>query len=149
MESRLKYKIAWIVSLVLLTVMSGTFLVMPFTADRATMEYKTPLVIVGAVFWFSLLGGYLTFLITSIIRKKKKPLSDERIGFIKLYSSPVLAYIDTTFLMAIIWGIVNVISDNTDNYVMYINIFILILSFNLHCLCSSNLYRYIFGRERR
>lgn len=145
MESRVKYKIAWIIALILLTIMSSTFLFMPFTAELTTLTYKLPVIIVSCIFWLSLVGGVTIFLITAIIRKKKEPLIEEKIGFIRVYSSPILAYIDTTFIMAVIWIIVNIISKYTDSYVMYINIFILMLSFILHCLFSSNLYRYIFG----
>ena len=145
MESRVKYKIAWIIALILLTIMSSTFLFMPFTAEMTTLTYKLPVIILSCIFWLSLVGGVAIFLITAIIRKKKEPLIEEKIGFIRVYSSPILAYIDTTFIMAVIWIIVNIISKYTDSYVMYINIFILMLSFILHCLFSSNLYRYIFG----
>ena len=143
----MKYKIAWIVSLVLLTVMASTFLIMPYTSEVVTMTYKTPVIVVSSVFWFSLLGGYSVFLITSKIRKKKKPMEDEKIGFIRFFGDAFLSFIDTAFLMSVIWLIVNVISKNTENYVIYINIFILIFSFNMHCLFSSNLYKYIAKRD--
>ena len=52
MESRVKYKIAWIIALILLTIMSSTFLFMPFTAEMTTLTYKLPVIIVSCIFGF-------------------------------------------------------------------------------------------------
>ena len=143
-----KYKKAWVYSLIALCLMPATFLLMPIAAKMSSSSKKWPLIVVGMVFWVSLISGIVTFVIAAIKRKKEYPIKGESVGFLGFFGNVKLSYIDTVFIMSVIWLVVNIVSKNTSNYAIYINIFLLIVSFDLHCLFSSNLYRYIINGEK-
>ena len=142
MSSRKKLKCCYLVSALMLAVFSATFLVMPIS-NKVSLQYgRIVLVLTGAVFWISCIVGYV-FLFLSYRLDKKYFIweRDER----KVYTFaniPTMAA-DISCLIGIIIMAVLAVQGLTGLYITYIDLFVIVLSLNVHLLSKNNLYKRI------
>ena len=137
----------WIVSLVLLIIMPSLLLVMPYSASIDTSTDGISLIVVGLAFWATFVGGYTVFLVAVLKKRKIYEETNKWHSVFKVFANKCLIITDTVFFGSLVWLLINIKNNKTEGFVILINLFLLVLSFNMHVLFGSNLYRYISGRE--
>ncbi len=141
----------FICSGVMLTVFSMTILIMPLSNMLDGRKQKIVLLAVGSLFWFSFFFGYLfLFLAKGMNRKltksQKKDEKENRLKKVSFYSFDMpTAIADTCFLTGWLVLFLLKLANQTTGYVIYIDLFIIVLSFHAHLLLSGSLYKKVIG----
>lgn len=134
----------YILALVLLIVFSATFLIMPIS-NYVPYESSRPfLFITGIVFWGTGIVGYL--LLLKVYKAEKQKERRQREGKQKLFSNVLTTIADTCFILGIIVFVVLVFTKQVNGYMAYLNIFIIVMSFNAHWLFSRDLHNKILKK---
>ena len=140
-------KLLWYLAVIFTSVMAMTFLFMPIAADFNNPNRSEFMLATGIVFWSSFLIGYASWMI-AIVASRKDRKEKQRFKFGIFCNAPT-AFFDMTFCVALICIVVSVLLKKTQDYSIYICIFLLILSLNMHGLFSGNLYRTQIKSQRR
>ncbi len=133
--------------------LGATFPAMPFSAQAQT---NTPVVVVGTVFWVGFLFSLLFLVLTLVKYKKwhKQEHGDEipvkRIpGVLRFFRSIRASVADGVFLASTISFIVLMFTRYSNSYVVYILLFLMIVSFSLHSILNGNIYNQIKKKNKR
>lgn len=137
---RKKYR-DYIISFISLIVFSATFLVMPIANYISYQHSKVFLLISGTVFWTSGIIGY-SFLF-KIYRMEK--LNDKE-KTKKIVQRTLVKIADICLILGISIFLLLICAGETNGYMVYLNIFVIVLSWNMHLLFSKNFYHKIFER---
>lgn len=135
MYNFVKFKCLYIISAVCLVCFSSTFLFMPIT-NNVPIEYSRLVsIIIGTIFWFTGIVGYalLIYLYTRTIERKKRR--------IYIFANKITIIADVIFLIGIIYSVWILTMNLDSTYLGYLNIFILVMSVNLHLIFSRNYLR--------
>lgn len=143
-------------SIVMLTIFPMTFLIMPFSIMFDGVLQRILFGLVGSMFWISLISGYMfLFLVKRMGRKldgygdKKESYQNEKwFQRFHFFTNLPTAAADTAFIAALIVLLVLNRIGNTTGYVIYVDVFILIFSLNVHLLFGGNLYKSILQKKK-
>lgn len=155
MQSVKRLRLYFRCAAVMLTVFSMTVLVMPLSNMLDGEKQRIMLLLVGGIFWFSFFTGYLfLFLAKGINRKWEKNMdnSGKKKKHIKmnLYSFDMpTAIADTCFLTGWIVLLLLKFTRQTTGYVVYIDLFIILMSFHVHLLFSGSLYKRVIDSSKK
>lgn len=130
-----KYKGIYIISAICLVCFASTFLLMPIS-NYVPIEYsRISSMIIGIVFWLTGITGYtlLIFLYKKVKGKRKRK--------VYIFANRITIIADIVFLLGIICFILVLSLELISTYWGYINIFILVLSLNVHLIFSRNYLR--------
>ena len=131
-------------SVVLLTIMSLTFMFMPMVVRMALSTF-VPIKILGIIFWITCILGYAC-VIAMIVRKRKlgkdsKFEEQKKMGVFTIFSNPIAKVMDVMFVISLFAFIVmNFTSNNNVNFT-FILLSILVFSLNMHCLFNGRIYK--------
>lgn len=141
-----KMRRLYIISIIMLVLFAATFLIMPVSNYISGTYSKIAYLIVGIVFWISGIGGYsILVYIYAIERKRRDKRRKNRFFF---FSNLFTKVADISFLVGVILLIILLCTKLSTHYVVYINIFSIVLSFNAHWLFSRNLHIKILQNNR-
>lgn len=155
MEKRLK--IYFICSAVMLTLFSVTFLLMPVSNMLEGVRQRIMLCVTGGLFWISFITGYtFLFLAKSVYKRLEREFAqnsakqnEKWYEKLRFYSNVPTAVADTAFIAAlIVMAILNCLG-NGAGYAAYVDLFILILSLNVHLLSGGEIYKAVLGEMKR
>lgn len=162
----------------MLTMFSMTFLIMPFSNIPDGMGQRLILGITGTLFWVTFILGYLfLFLAKSMVRRinrnsgrrngirKEVLIYNENNGSsgiisiiksmalkgfrkLKFYANVPTAAADTGFIAALIVMVILNYTGNTAGYAAYVDISILVFSFNAHLLFSGDLHKFAMQADK-
>lgn len=137
-----KYRSMYIISAICLICFASTFLLMPIS-NYVPIEYsRISAMIIGIVFWATGIIGYsLLFVLYRKIKGKKR-----RFYF---FANRITVIADIVFLLGIICGTLVLYLKIASTYFGYINLFILVLSLNIHFIFSRNFLRKLERKKRR
>lgn len=145
----LKVKLAFVTSIIFLLFMSSIFLIIPF-AVNSNDSNNTKTLVLGILFWVSALIGYISIIIASKFQKqcineknKKHIRKNKRVGLITFFSNVPAKISDIIFIFSFILFVIINLTDLRFAYFAYIILFILVLSFNMHCLFNGRIYKFI------
>lgn len=135
---------------------SATFLLMPFATNNAESN-KLLLLIIGLLFWISLIVGYFSLFVAN---KKRKYFINRKlggntsmdcnIGLITFFSSVPATVFDSMMFASIIALIIIYFTGAINHYRTYVMISILVFSLNMHCLFNGRIYKITkYRRVRR
>lgn len=140
-------KIMFGISLVFQFVFAATFLMMPSASSISLNEGRdTFLYFVGALFWISLLLSQVMMFCVTLKRKKYYKNKEKRI-FSKLpsafvfFSSKEAKIADILMILMIVAFVISVFA--TDNYLIYVFLFLSVLMFEIHCVLNGKNYIYM------
>lgn len=132
-------------SVILLTLMSLTFIAMP-AADYVDEEkVKIFLAAIGAIFWVTLVGGYVLWFMAY---RLNKTIIQEKIR-LNLFSNRIVSIADGMFIGGAAVLFLAAATKKMEGFLPYIILTILTLSVNLHCMFNGNIYRTITKKTRR
>lgn len=132
-------------SVILLTLMSLTFIAMP-AADYVDEEkVKIFLAAIGAIFWVTLVGGYVLWFMAY---RLNKTIIQEKIR-LNLFSNRIVSIADGMFIGGAAVLFLAAATKKMEGFLPYIVLTILTLSVNLHCMFNGNIYRTITKKTRR
>lgn len=141
-----KIRLYYMISLITLIVFPSTFLVMPLSNIISSNYTRGLLVIVGAIFWTSCITGYtLLFLAYRLDKKISKKKKYKRKY---LFANPITIIADICLIAGVILFAVLTLKNSLDTYAVYIDLFIIILAFNMHLLFGRNLNKRIKVRAK-
>lgn len=132
----------YIIALILLSVFSTTFLLMPIPAHISSKYSKILLFIIGSIFWGSGIVGYL--LLFKVHKAERQKVHQERKQ--RLFSNVLTTVADTCFLVGVAVLAIIIFLKQTNGYMVYFNLFIIVISFNAHWLFSRELYNIVLKR---
>lgn len=138
-----KEKVMYVVSAVLLFVFSSTFLMMPISNMVTYEESRIVSAIIGMIFWISGISGY-GLLLSVYNHEHKRGYGKAR--KICIYSNLITSVADTGFVVGILTLIILVRIQISFDYLIYINIFIIALAFNIHWIFSRGIHKKLFKR---
>lgn len=128
-------------------VLGATFPAMPFSVKAQT---NTPVVVVGITFWVGLLFSLL-FLVLTLVKYKKwhkqehgDEIPEKRLpGVLRFFINTKASIADGVFLASTISFIVLMFTKYSNAYVVYILLFLMIVSFSLHSILNGSIYNEI------
>lgn len=142
-----KIRSLFIIANVLLSLFSATFLAMPITT-HVPLEYsQMAAMIVGGIFWLTAISGYSVLIYIYRYVKKIENRKKRRRWY--LFSNRISAIADMLFLIGMICLGVMIYLGVTQYYAVYVVLFILALSFNVHWLFGRNLHIKIWQNKNR
>lgn len=137
--------IVFAVSLLCMVVFAVSFLLMPIANGISLNEGKNGMLYaVGIQFWVSLLVSLILTLAVSLMRKKYagQDMTFKKLpGIVTFFSnreSKVADILTVVFLIAFI-----ICTFVTDSYLIYVFIFLTVLSFEAHCVLNGKNYTYM------
>ena len=140
MLSRKASRGLYLLLMILLFLFPATFLAMPIPSLVLPQYMRLAQTIVGATFWVSGIGGYSLLIyfyhIYSCARDKESEQDKRKIYW---YSNGLTSVADTCFIIGIVLFVLFIIK-RTTHYIVYVNIFVTVLSFNAHLLFSRKFY---------
>lgn len=133
--------------------LAATFLVMPFSVEA---ESSVPVIIVGAVFWAGFLFSVIFLILTLVMYKKwhKREHGDEipkkRLpGVLRFFRNIYASLADGVFIASTISFIVLMFTRYDGAYVVYVLLFLMIVSFSLHSILNGNIYNEIKNKKQK
>lgn len=141
-----KLKICFFVSVIFLTIGAASILFMPIARDSSSATYKIPLLINGLVFWISFIIGYLLVFLSSamrnkIIRIKGKP------GIAFFCSNIYATIFDFLLIISFISLVILLIFHQTESYITFVVLFLLVLSINMHAMFNGKTFKTILNKN--
>lgn len=144
----------WKLAVLFFILMSATILVMPFAVNREE-QGQIFVVLIGAVFWISTLaGGVLVFLANGererLLKtlKKRKECTDRQLpGVVCFFSNTVAKAADVICAISLLAGILIYFSNFRNTYLAYVALFLVVLSFNMHCFLNGRIYKLLKYNE--
>lgn len=141
-----KLKICFFVSVIFLTIGAASILFMPIARDSSSATYKIPLLINGLVFWISFIIGYLLVFLSSamrnkIIRIKGKP------GIACFCSNIYATIFDFLLIISFISLVILLIFHQTESYITFVVLFLLVLSINMHAMFNGKTFKTILNKN--
>lgn len=142
-------------SIVMLTIFPMTFLIMPISNMLDGIPQRILFALVGSMFWLSFISGYVLLFLVKHKSKKvdgfgdKKELDQNKKWYRRfhLFTNVPTVAADTAFIAALIVLLILSHRGNTAGYVIYVDIFILVFSLNIHLLFGGNLYKSILQEK--
>ena len=147
--SRLKMRQFFWFALILLFLMSASFLLMPLSVQLASQDQKVT-VQISLMFWGSGLVGYILLFLAERERRRlvsskgediKKP--KDRPGIIMFFSNPPAKVADIILIFSAVAFAVLCFTPWRDRYIAYLLLFLLFFSLHLHCLFNGRIYKAI------
>ena len=140
-----KMEMTFWASAVCMCLMALSFLLMPIASSRAFDGESWWLVMSGALFWISLIAGYLLLYITNRWRKKGRnnarlPSGIKTWGAFRLMTNFYALIAEAVFVLSFIGFLIFVIF-NSGSYVMYIFLCLTVLAFHMHCMFNGVNYK--------
>ncbi len=132
-------------SVILLTLMSLTFIAMPAADYVDEGKVKIFLAAIGAIFWVTLVGGYVLWFMAY---RLNKTIIQEKIR-LNLFSNRIVSIADGMFIGGAAVLFLAAATKKMEGFLPYIILTILTLSVNLHCMFNGNIYRTITKKTRR
>lgn len=139
---REKERRLYIASAIMLFLNSVIFLLMPINHVVPIRYLDLTNLLLGIGFWISSISGYLLLILVYLEERRKHHKRKQRRIFI--FSNIITAVADSAFVAGIISLIVLMNNQFSESYVVYINIFLITLAFNVHWLFSRNFAKNIF-----
>jgi hypothetical protein len=135
-------------AVVLLTLMSASFLLMPLNI-RIALGYLPALS--GNIFWLSAIIGYLLVARANSARKRMEPencaAESRRVGILTWFSNRPAIGIDALLILSTIGLIAVLLIDGGSSYLAFVLLFLVVLSLNLHGLFNGRIYQTIKEQE--
>lgn len=124
----------YIGAMIALNIFSATFLIMPIS-NYIWYEYaKIFSFITGLIFWGSgIIGHYFWF---AIYRDEKSENKAHRKR--KLFLNPLTTIAGILFIIGFVIFAILIVAEQTQRYLMYVSIFMMITSFHAHWLFSTD-----------
>lgn len=139
MVRKTEIKVLWGIAVACIAIMSATILIMPIAVDINNSKREWMLLINGIVFWGTILIGYAAWIIAIFIsRNDYKQKSKYKLG---LFRNIPTTFFDVIFMVSISWLLISILIRKSEDYSIYICLFSLVLSLNMHGLFSGNLYK--------
>ena len=142
MKNRKNIFIQFIAAVCSLFVSSACILFVPAVYSRSTVT-----LICSAVFWMSLIIGYI--LIFIIHRKDNQKKIRRRVAIITFFRNPPAKVADVAFIVSIVAVFTIGVLKIQIGYLQYVLYFIMVFSFHMHTLFNSDTYRFIQSEVRR
>ena len=125
--------------------MSLSFLLMPVAGDKESENWSVFLS--GAMFWVSLISGYVLIIFTDRYRKKQlgqqqAPDSIKTWGAFRIASNLPAIIADSAFALSLI-GLLVFIFVNSESYMTYIFLCITVFALHMHCMLNGANFKYI------
>lgn len=133
----------YIASIICLSLFPCTFLLMPFTVSATGRYARLAVGTTGVMFWVTGVGGYASLILVYAAEKKRK----ERKRRILLFSNILTSVADVLFIAGVVALTVLIGKEMTENYVAYVCIFVIILSWNLHWLFRRNFQKKLLNKR--
>lgn len=136
--------ITFTLSLLCMVLFAASFLLMPAANSVSLNEGKNGfLYAVGITFWIMLVASQVFMLIVSLKRRKdsEKGKTKKLPGVISFFSNKEAKMADLSAIVFIIAFIICVFA--TDSYLIYVFLFLAVLSFEAHCVLNGKNYIYI------
>ncbi len=126
--------------------MSVSALLMPLTEVVGGIGGRIITVLIGLMFWLSLLAGGALVYLAERLRKtiaSRHPTGNARWGVITFFDNPLASICDTVLIAGAGAFVVINLSNLKYQYVSYIFLFLLMLSLSMHCMFNGRIYKTI------
>jgi len=128
-------------------IMSISFLLMPLATSYSDKNNnKIMLIIVGLVFWISLLICVISILLANKLRKKilsniKNTKENQKKGIFTFFSNKYALVFDLLMFISLISFAIVIAKRKQNEYIAYIILSVLIFSFSMHCMLNGKIYK--------
>ncbi len=139
-------KTMFYISLISIFIMCSSILIMPLIVINDIFA-----IISSVTFWLFCLVGYSIYIIAAVKMKKQvKPeeKNKNKIGIIKFFQNKGAVMFDILLLLSLICLIIVSFSQYKNDYIAYLLLFLVLISFNYHCILNGKLYKYIFNNKK-
>ncbi len=141
-----KCRLFFWLSVLFLTLMSGTFLIMQYAVDKGG---ELMIVFVGIAFYVFLIAGYVLVAVANHMRKKikteksRRKTNNDRMGVITFFANIPAKIFDVIMVVALIGFVIINFTSHKDDYITFVLLSILVLSVNMHSLFNGRIFRVI------
>lgn len=142
MEKVKKIKKLIYISLVFICIYSATILFMPLASDMSNKTNKMSVIILGMIFWLSFIIAYISLFLANRVRKSItiRKQDKSRIGLFSFFSNRSGIVADVLLLLSVVIFIISLFSPMANHWIIYIFLFFIVLSLNLHCIFNGKIY---------
>ena len=135
-------------SVIFLGIHSICYLFMPLASAMADTTNRIPLLVLGSIFWLTMIAGYILLIIANAERRRfiKLKMHEDykmgcRIGILTFFDNPLAIAADSICFASLAFFGVLLFLQKTDMYVSYILLFLFSLSFHMHCILNGRIYK--------
>ena len=141
MKRKRKIILAFRISVFCMGLLAFSFLCMPISSDLS-IKYQTgiPLIIVGSIFWGSLILGYSLFTYINILRDKRA-LEKSPPGIIRFFTNKLATIVDIMMLVFLLTFICGLIWMN--GYILYVLLSLCVFCIQFHAVLNGKNFEYI------
>lgn len=132
--------------------MSVSFLLMPI--DFAAKKMPEGNVLVGVMFWATLILGIVTQIILGYTRKNwfvrnriRRSHVKSKVGVIVFLRNAPACVADGLFAVSLIALIISIVVTNATGYACYVFMALTVFSFCLHCVFNGKVYYFLTNQE--
>lgn len=130
------------ISIICVFIYSGTIPLMPLASDMSNKTNKMSVIILGMIFWLSFINAYISLFLANRVRKSittGKQVKG-RIGLFRFFSNRLGIVADILLLLSVVIFIISLFTPMANHWIIYIFLFFIVLSLNLHCIFNGKIY---------
>lgn len=143
-------------AVVFIFLMSASILLMPIAVQMGEQDRKMT-ALIGIVFWFSAIAGYVLIVMANaerkrfIIRKVDGNVKMNcRSGIAEFFTNVPATFADVTMIMSFLMFVIIGFTKWRYEYISYVLLFLLVFSLHMHCLFNGRIYKVTkYKRTRR
>ena len=149
MKYRDRHTLRLTVCLMCFLLLGLSFLVMPIEGTADTQKYL--IVLPGILFWGSLIGGIVSYILFASGVKKQIVAKDrckEKVGLIAFLTNRYAVAVDITMMISGIATIAFMLLTDGSAYLCYLLLALFVWSFSMHCVCNAGVFnRWLLTRK--
>lgn len=153
---RKKVDIIWLCSSIFsFLVLAVSFLLMPLESESPSDRLSIYSLVVGIVFWLSLMTGIVTQCVLAYRRRVwygfhriRRSRATQRIGLISFFKNPYAIVADIIGIVSLIGLIVAAIVTQGTGYICYVFVSLFVFFFSMHCVLNGKIFYYIINQRK-
>lgn len=146
--------ILMLISILFFLMFSISFLLMPLGEETSNGKISVYTLVVGLMFWISIIMAIVIQCILSYRMKKRvmihsteKEILEQKIGLVSFFKNIYAIVADVIMIVSLIGLIIAMISTQGLGYVCYIFISLLVFFFSMHCILNGKVFCYIINSK--
>ena len=154
MTGRSKTKLLFWSAAALFFINAATFLIMPLMPSLGDAGNRASVVIIGLVFWLSLIGAIVLVVLGAAAMRREYSNADPTgkrtlPGVFAFFSNKFAVAADVVLIISAICMLILILLKKTNVYLAFVVLFVLILSFYSHCMLNGRIFNTLIKNNEK
>lgn len=141
MKHQVGHKLRLGICMICFALLGVSFLLMPIEGSASVQKYIP--ILLGTVFWLSLLGGIASYICFAAGIKRcaaSKQRRRAKIGLICFFKNRYAVIADVTMFVSLVALVAMLLLTNGTGYSCYLFAALFVWSFSMHCVCNGGAF---------